>query len=90
MTRADDAWPKISLVTPVFNSAGYLDATIRSVLSQNYPNLEYVIVDGGSTDSTLSLARQHRHLTVLERPGSGRYAQERAAASGASQWYAGE
>jgi hypothetical protein len=48
-------WPKIALVTPVFNSARYLEATIRSVLSQGYPNLEYVIADGGSTDGSLEI-----------------------------------
>ena len=48
-------WPKITLVTPVWNSVRYLEATIRSVVSQAYPNLEYIIVDGGSTDGSVSI-----------------------------------
>jgi glycosyltransferase involved in cell wall biosynthesis len=53
------AWPKIALVTPVFNSTRYLEATIRSVLSQGYPNLEYVIADGGSTDGSIEIIRKY-------------------------------
>ena len=68
-------WPKISLVTPVFNSAHYLDATIRSVLSQNYPNLEYILVDGGSTDGTIDIIRTYEaqlHAWISE-PDRGIY-----------------
>jgi glycosyltransferase involved in cell wall biosynthesis len=54
-------WPSIALVTPVFNSAHYLEATIQSVLSQLYPNLQYVIADGGSTDGTLEIIRKYQH-----------------------------
>lgn len=50
-------WPKITLITPVHNGAHRLGKTIRSVLSQNYPNLEYIIVDGGSKDGTLDVIR---------------------------------
>jgi glycosyltransferase involved in cell wall biosynthesis len=61
---ADSAhWPAIALVTPVFNSARYLEASIQSVLSQNYPNLQYVIADGGSTDGSVEIIRKYEgHL----------------------------
>jgi glycosyltransferase involved in cell wall biosynthesis len=49
----------ISIVTPTFNRCGYLLESMNSVLSQPYPRLEYVIVDGGSTDGTVELLREH-------------------------------
>jgi len=52
-------FPKISIVTPSFNSKGLITDTINSVLGQNYPNLEYIIIDGGSTDGTVQIIEQY-------------------------------
>ncbi len=73
--RSDVTWPKISLVTPVFNSVKYIEQTIRSVLSQDYPNLEYFIIDGGSTDGTLDIIRKYESEISgwISEPDKGMY-----------------
>lgn len=54
-------WPKISVITVTYNQGDYLEETIRSVLLQGYPNLEYIVIDGGSTDNTKAILDRYKN-----------------------------
>lgn len=67
--------PKVSVITVVYNDAGHIEKTLRSVLAQTYPNIEYIVVDGGSTDGTVNIIKRYesRISHWLSEPDEGIY-----------------
>ena len=67
--------PRISLITAVYNNANHIEETIQSVLAQNYPNLEYIIIDGGSNDGTLEIIKKYQKFVhkFISEPDLGIY-----------------
>lgn len=67
--------PKISVITVTFNAEKVLEKTIQSVINQTYPNIEYIIIDGASTDGTMDIVNKYRNRisTVVSEPDKGIY-----------------
>ena len=64
-------FPLISIITPSYNSAKYIEDCVQSVLNQNYPNFEHIIIDGGSTDGTIDILKKYPHLKWISEPDTG-------------------
>jgi len=65
--------PRISIVTPCLNRAGFIADAVESVLAQDYPDVEHIVMDGGSTDGTLDVLAKYPHLKVTSGPDRGLY-----------------
>ncbi|MEM6630818.1 MAG: glycosyltransferase family 2 protein [Bacteroidota bacterium] len=68
-----DSYPKISIITPNFNGGPFLEETLKSVINQKYPNLEFIVIDGGSTDESVEIIKSYeKDLTYwVSEPDSG-------------------
>jgi glycosyltransferase involved in cell wall biosynthesis len=65
-------WPKLTIIMPSFNQGRYIEEAVRSILLQNYPALEFVVIDGGSTDGTTAILERYRPWLSYVRSGKDR------------------
>jgi hypothetical protein len=82
-------WPRISIVTPSFNQGRFIEETIRSILLQGYPDLEYFVMDGGSSDETLSVIKKYERWIarwVSERDGGQSAAINKGMSFATGEW----
>jgi len=83
--------PLISIITPVLNDARYLEQTIQSVITQDYDNIEYIIIDGGSTDGTVDIIKKYEDSIAcwVSEPDEGIYdAQNKGAFRATGEYFA--
>lgn len=69
--KMTEYYPKISIITPSYNQAKFLDEAIKSVINQNYPNFEHIIFDNCSTDGTIDILKKYPHLIWVSEPDKG-------------------
>ena len=73
--KSENKKPLVSIVTPVYNGEKYLEETIQSIINQTYDNIEYIIIDGGSTDKTLDIIKKYEDKIAywVSEPDKGMY-----------------